>query len=141
MLDLYSTALGPIVPRVLHVPEEPLIAAAKSTTAMSPILPTQAKAYRCRARATKKNYIAGQSLQRIPFRDEHRLVNKEWDKRDVQTIRVLSKTARLAILRDSEAHRFDNRDSAREPPYMAPSADPNDYSKVSVIVPHVEPPF
>ena len=133
MLNLYSTVLGPIAPRVLHILKEPLIAAATSTTAMSPILPIKAKAYRCCTCATKKSYITGQSLQRIPFRDEHWLVNKEWDKRDVQTIRVLSKTARLAILRDSEAHRFDNRDDTREPPYMALSADPNDYSKVSVI--------
>lgn len=44
--------------------------------------------------------------------------------------RILSSKAIRIINRELEAGAYADRKDEREPPFMAPSADPNDYSKV-----------
>lgn len=45
-------------------------------------------------------------------------------------VKVLSAKAITVILRAIEGGRYNDREDEREPPFMAPSADPNDYSLV-----------
>jgi hypothetical protein len=51
---------------------------------------------------------------------------------DVKFVKVLSKDARAHIKERTAAHEFDNRRDESEPPFMAPSVDPDLYSNVSV---------
>ena len=96
---------------------------------------------------------AGQGLEVISFGDEHRVLNtrlvqecesprpscelvvvltwsKDGQKHYKKCKRILSPKAKSIISRRLEAGDYEDHKDKREPPFMAPSVDPEDYSKV-----------
>jgi hypothetical protein len=119
---------------------------------MSPPPLPRIKAYRSNVRAGTKSHVAGQGFQQLSFNSEHKLVNKEWVEKGmpspiqslcrsnvskalrskILTNRVFPEATRALISNKLAARHFNCREDRFEPPHMAPSADPDDYSKVCV---------
>jgi len=71
-----------------------------------------------------------QGYQGISLAAEQNRLNKEWGKWDSTCIRVLSPMAIAVIEAGENDGLFKDRANATEPPFMAPSTDPTQYSKV-----------
>jgi hypothetical protein len=109
------------------------------------------KGYRARVHFAAVDRQAGQGLSLLPLNQEHAMVNKEWTKRGMPVYlcpltvcltsptaqrdgivqkKILSDKAKGIINTELQQKAYENRKGAVEPPYMAPSADPVDYSNV-----------
>lgn len=77
-----------------------------------------------------QGHALSQGYQGMTLAGEQSRLNMEWERRDVGCNRVLSPAAILAIEANEREGLFSGRDGQTEPPFMAPSTDPNQYSKV-----------
>ena len=100
-----------------------------------------------------KSFLAGQGFHSIGFDGEQRIVTKDWADKcesiqqrisalltepivtggEVQFRRILTERAKSVIRTAIENGRFRNRSDATESTYMAPSDDPDAYSRVRLI--------
>ena len=95
--------------------------------------PSQKKVrvFKSRAGTVATSHMAGQGFQSLSFAKEQAHVNKGWSKTsDAKQICILSPKAISEIASDVEKGVFKDREGATEPPFMAPSTDPSQYSKV-----------
>jgi hypothetical protein len=108
------------------------------------------RAFRYSSRKASNSVFAGQGFKSQSFAGEQKMVNKEWDKtRRYYTLcsiqlshrlqvkrtgdncqKVLSPRAVEEIVASLKAGTYDQRKDALEPPFMAPSPIPGEYSKV-----------
>ncbi|KAF9781086.1 hypothetical protein BJ322DRAFT_1023203 [Thelephora terrestris] len=94
---------------------------------------TNVKTFRAARRGAAKSHRGGQGYEPLDFDGEQRKVNKGWAERSVRCrdegTKILSDGAKIAIRQSIQAGVFSDRESALEPPFMAPSTDPDLYSK------------
>ena len=83
------------------------------------------------ARSAAQSHALGQGFQSITFTSERFKLNKHWRKSDAKCTRILTQTAIESIKARTKAGDFVERAEALEPPFMAPSANAMDYSRVS----------
>jgi hypothetical protein len=95
---------------------------------------------------------AGQAFQVLSFEGESKVVNKQWAEKceshltiisiaahkpqvlrdNIKSVKVLSDAAKQAIRTAHASGKYKGREARHEPPYMAPSDNPDHYSKVCV---------
>lgn len=102
---------------------------------------------------TSRNYVGGQSLIRLRFDREHAIASEHLNgqgeartlthpitianrppviRGEVASVRRLTQTAKDKIAKDLVERKLKDRENCVDPPYMAPSPDPNDYSHVGL---------
>ncbi|KAF9789147.1 hypothetical protein BJ322DRAFT_1102529 [Thelephora terrestris] len=90
------------------------------------------RVYRSGARKVAKKNKAGQGFEGISLGAERRLLNKavaiEFGIGHLQCSKVLSHAAKALIRQDIQNGKYSGMEDRREPPSMAPSDNPDDYS-------------
>lgn len=100
--------------------------------------PSGIKIIRSDGRAFSQGYGLSQGYQGLYLHSEQSRLNQEWGTRDADCNRILSPAAILHIKAGEREGRFEGRAGRMEPPYMAPSADPMQYSKVRRTLTHIK---
>lgn len=88
------------------------------------------RVFRSSVRYVADGHVLGQGYQSVSFAAEQSRMNKVWALSDAKCKRILSEKAISVITSRLNDGTFEDRMNASGPPYMAPSVDPMDYSRV-----------